>query len=71
MNFLVITRRVRSGLGGFPSGTVRAFEVFANLLAAGAGNVEVPRRVALSLRGTAPSRGISYPSWRTRLVNSD
>src|SRR5450755_2867935 len=57
MNFLVVSRRVRGGLGGFPSGTVRAFEVFANLLAGGAGNVEVSRRVALNRRGTAPSRG--------------
>ena len=54
MNFLAVTRRVRSDLGSFLPRAARAFEVLTNLLAAGTGCVEVFLRVSLDLRGTAP-----------------
>ena len=54
MNFLAVTRRVRSDLGSFFPRAARAFEVLTNLLAPGTGCVEVFLRVALDLRGTAP-----------------
>src|ERR1700689_4892853 len=54
MNFLAVTGRVRSDLGSFLPRAARAFEVFTNLLASGAGCVEIFLRVSLDLRSTAP-----------------
>src|SRR5258708_5168445 len=54
MNFLAVTGRVRSDLGSFLPRAARAFEVFANLLASGAGCVEILLCVSLDLRSTAP-----------------
>ena len=54
MNFLAVTGRVRSDLGSFLSRAARAFEVFTNLLAPGAGCVEVFLCVTLDLRSAAP-----------------
>src|SRR5216684_7604805 len=53
MNLLAIARCVRCDLSGFPPGTACAFKVFANLLAARTGCVEVFLRVALDFRRTA------------------
>ena len=54
MNFLAVAGRVRSDLGGFLARAARAFEVFTNLLASGAGCVEIFLCVSLDLRSTAP-----------------
>src|SRR5580704_16109669 len=54
MNFLSVTGRVRSDLGSFLPRATRAFEVFTNLLASGAGCVEIFLCVSLDLRSTAP-----------------
>ena len=54
MNFLAITGRVRSDLGSFLPRAARAFEVFTNLLASGAGCVEIFLCVSFDLRSTAP-----------------
>src|ERR1700722_15772262 len=54
MNFLAVTGRVRSDLGSFLPRAARAFEVFTNLLASGAGCVEIFLCVSLDLRSTAP-----------------
>src|SRR5580704_1084242 len=54
MNFLAITGRVRSNLGSLLSRAARAFEVFTNLLASGAGRVEIFLCVSFDLRSTAP-----------------
>src|ERR1700733_9128218 len=54
MNFLAITCRVRSDRGSFLPRAARAFEVLTNLLAPGAGCVEIFVCVSLNLRGTAP-----------------
>src|SRR5450755_1311646 len=54
MNFLAVTGRVRSDLGSFLPRAARAFEVFTNLLASGAGCVEVFLCISLDLRSTAP-----------------
>ena len=57
MNLLAVARRVRGDLGGFLPGAAGAFEILANLLAAGTGCVEVFLRVALDLRrAAAPCR---------------
>src|SRR5271170_1944972 len=40
MSFLAVTRRVGGDLSSFLSGTACAFEIFTNLLTAGAGCVE-------------------------------
>src|SRR5580704_13875037 len=55
MNFLAVTGRVRSDLGSFLSRAARAFKVLTNLLASGAGCVEIFLCVSLDLRSTAPS----------------
>src|SRR5580698_102235 len=57
MNFLAVTGRVRSYLGGFLPRAARAFKVLTNLLAPGTGSVEVFLRVALDLGRTAPPSG--------------
>ena len=54
MNLFAVARRVRGDLGSLLSRAARAFEVLANLLAAGTGCVEVFLRVALNFGGTAP-----------------
>src|ERR1700679_3612653 len=54
MNFLTVPRRVRSDLGSFLPRAPRAFEVFTNLLASGAGCGEIFLCVSLDLRSTAP-----------------
>src|SRR5271166_5521357 len=54
MNFLAVTRRVRSDLGSFLPRAASAFEVFTNLLASGARCVEIFLCVSLDLRSTAP-----------------
>src|SRR6204780_4904493 len=54
MNFLAVTGRVRSDLGSFLPRAARAFEVFTNLLASGAGCVEIFLCVSLDLRSAAP-----------------
>src|SRR5580698_4508872 len=54
MNFLAVTGRVRSDLGRFLPRAARAFEVFTNLLASGAGCVEIFLCVSVNLRGAAP-----------------
>src|ERR1700686_4558075 len=54
MNFLSVTSRVRSDLGSFLPRAARAFEVFPNLLASGAGCVEIFLGVSLDLRSAAP-----------------
>src|ERR1700723_669828 len=56
MNFLAVTGRVRSDLGSFLPRAARAFEVFTNLLASGAGCVEIFLCVSLDLRRSAPPR---------------
>src|SRR5258708_33208888 len=55
MNFLAVTGRVRSDLGSFLPRAARAFEVFTNLLAPGAGCVEIFLCVSLNLGSTAPT----------------
>src|SRR5271157_1724711 len=55
MDFLTVAGRVRGDLGSFFPGVAGAFEVLANLLAAGTGCVEILLRVALDLRRAAPS----------------
>src|SRR5580698_9928304 len=54
MNFLAVTGRVRSDLGSFLPRAACAFEVFTNLLASGAGCVEIFLCVSLDLRRSAP-----------------
>src|SRR6202451_1386857 len=54
MNFLAVTGRVRGDLGRFLPRVARALEVFTNLLASGAGCVEIFLCVSLDLRSTAP-----------------
>src|ERR1700674_29383 len=54
MDLLAVTRRAGGDLGSFLPGTARAFEVFANLLAPGTGDVEVFLCVSLDLRSAAP-----------------
>src|SRR5438270_2137180 len=54
MNFLAVAGRVRSDLGSFLPRAARAFEVFTNLLASGAGCVEIFLCVSLDLRRSAP-----------------
>ena len=54
MNLFAVARRVRGDLGSLLPRAARAFEVLANLLAAGTGCVEVFLRVALNLGGAAP-----------------
>src|SRR6202162_6671177 len=54
MNFLAVTDRVRSELGSFLPRAARSFEVFTNLLASGAGCVEIFLCVSLDFRSTAP-----------------
>src|ERR1700722_3170305 len=54
MNFLAVTGRVRRDLGSFLPRAARAFEGFTNLLASGAGCVEIFLCVSLDLRSTAP-----------------
>src|SRR5579864_5384350 len=54
MHSLAVTCRVRSDLGSFLSRAASAFEVRTNLLAPGAGCVEIFLRVPLDLRVTAP-----------------
>src|SRR5208283_2008150 len=54
VNFLAVTGRVRGDLGSFLPRAARAFEVFTNLLASGAGCVEIFLCVSLDLRSTAP-----------------
>src|SRR5580698_4899639 len=54
MNFLAVTGRVRSDLGSFLPRAARAFEVFTNLLASGAGCVEIFLCVSIDLWSTAP-----------------
>src|SRR5258708_4896439 len=55
MNFFTVAGRVCGDFGGFFPGAAGAFEVIANLLAAGTGCVEVFLRVALDLRRAASS----------------
>src|ERR1700677_3397964 len=54
MNSLAVTGRVRSDLGSFLPRAARAFEIFTNLLASGAGCIEIFLCVSLDLRSTAP-----------------
>src|SRR5208337_2530660 len=54
MDFLTVAGRVRGDLGGLFPGVAGAFEVLANLLAAGTGCVKILLSVALDLRRTAP-----------------
>ena len=54
MYFLAVTCRVRSNLGSFLPRAARAFKVCTDLLAPGAGCVEIFLCVSLDLRGTAP-----------------
>src|SRR5580704_3266298 len=57
MDLLAIPRRVRSDLGSFFPRAARAFEVFTNLLASGAGCVEIFLCIALDLRRAAAPCG--------------
>src|SRR6202167_5211272 len=53
-NLFAVARRVRGDLGSLLSRAARAFEVLANLLAAGTGGVKVFLRIAPNLGGAAP-----------------
>ena len=55
MNFFAVARGVRRDLRGFLPRPTRALEILPNLLAAGAGCIEVFLCEAFDLRGTAPA----------------
>src|SRR5580692_8413171 len=54
MDLLAVPRRVRSDLGSLFPRAARTFKVLTNLLASGAGCVEIFLCVSLDLRSTAP-----------------
>src|ERR1700727_1855981 len=57
VNPLAVTGGVRGNLGGLPTVAASPFKILTNLLAPGAGRVEIFLGIALDLWRSAPTKG--------------